>query len=221
MSQRRDHRIILIVLFAIGVAALIGIGAILRFEDWEPRALEMWAQFKTLPPVLFFTVMALVCVFPVPISPFYVAAGPLFGLTNSMIWIAPAIVFNQLLAYQLTAGLLRPFVETLLANRGHQIPSPKTASEERLLTTLIRVTPGIPYSLQNWILGLAGVKRSRYLAISWPIQMFYAGLWVLLGQSAFQGDVGIAFFAIGLIIAIGIIARWAAIRLRAASPSSD
>lgn len=221
MSQRQDHRLILVVLLALGSVALIGIVAILRLDDLQPRALEMWAQFKTLPPALYFAVMALVCVFPIPISPFYIAAGPLFGLTTSMIWVAPAVVLNQLVAYQLTAGLLRPFLQTLLADRGHQIPSPKNAREERLLTTLIRVTPGIPYSLQNWILGLAGVKRSRYLVISWPIQMFYAGVWILLGQSAFDGNVGIALFSIGLIIAVGIVARWTAIRLRATSPSSD
>jgi len=174
---------------------------------------EGWAALQTMPPLVYFVVMALLCILPVPISPFYVAAGPLFGFGQSLLWIGGAVALNQLLAHYLAAGMLRPMLEGFLSERGHAIPKPRNPSEERLLTVLIRITPGPPYALQNWILGLAGIERRRYLIISWPIQMTHATAWVLLGQSVFEGRTGVIFAAIGLIICLGILARWVSVRL--------
>jgi len=214
-STKADHRLSFAILIVLAAAALVGLGAILGVGGLGQHIGEYWAELQTMPPLVYFTTMALVCILPVPISPFYVAAGPLFGFSTALLWIAPSIAVNQLLAHRLTDGVLRPSFEALLSGRGYLIPKPRSKSEQNLLTALIRVTPGVPYAIQNWILGLAGVDHVRYLAISWPIQMLHATAWVLLGQSAFEGRMGIASLAIGLIIAFALVARWAGSRLRA------
>jgi uncharacterized membrane protein YdjX (TVP38/TMEM64 family) len=207
-------------LAAIGLVAFGGIVFAIDRSAFEFYAIggrieQAWMILQTMPPIVFFGAMALLCIFPIPISPFYVAAGPIYGFATAIFWIMPAIAVNQLLAHQLTNGLLRPWLGRLLAKRGYRIPAPRSLREQSLLTALIRVTPGFPYALQNWFLGLAGIEPIRYLVISWPIQMLYAAAWVLLGQSAFEGSFGVATFAVGLIVALGIVARWVGGRLRA------
>jgi uncharacterized membrane protein YdjX (TVP38/TMEM64 family) len=39
---------------------------------------------------------------------------------------------------------------------------------------ILRVTPGVPLCIQNYLLGLAGVKFARYLLLSLPAQAAYA-----------------------------------------------
>jgi uncharacterized membrane protein YdjX (TVP38/TMEM64 family) len=220
-SVSADHRLSFAILIVIGVAALFGLGALLGIGDMGRLIGEYWAVLQTMPPLVYFATMAMICILPVPISPFYVAAGPLFGFSTALLWIAPAIAVNQLLAHHLTDGVLRPSLEALLSGRGYLVPKPRSKSEQNLLTGLIRVTPGVPYAIQNWILGLAGVERARYLAISWPIQMLHATAWVLLGQSAFEGRAGVASLAIGLIVAFALVARWVGARLRASRRGTD
>ncbi len=183
------------------------------FRDLTSLVQEAWADLQTMPAPVYFTVMALACILPVPISPFYVASGPLFGFVTALLWIAPAVAVNQLLTHGLADSVLRPWLERLLARRGYSVPKPRTKREQTLITLLIRISPA-PYSIQNWILGLAGIERLRYLAISWPIQMAYAAGWVLLGQSAFEGRFGIAAGAVALILCLALLARWGRERLQ-------
>lgn len=214
-SPRPSHRLSLAILVLVGLAALLGLGALLDIGGLGAFVEDAWALLQTTPPLAYFTAMTLICILPVPISPFYVAAGPLFGFAAALAWIAPAIAVNQLLAHRLTDGILRPSLEALLAAHGYVIPRPRTTTEQTLMTALIRVTPGVPYAIQNWILGLAGIERARYLMISWPIQMLHATAWVLLGQSAFEGRFGVATLAVFLIVAFALVARWVGARLRA------
>ena len=201
----------------LGSAVLLVAGALLLgvydFQDLSGWVQEAWAFLQRLPAPVYFTVMTLACILPVPISPFYVASGPLFGFATALFWIAPAVAVNQLLTHGLAKSVLRPRLERLLARRGYSIPEPRTKREQTLITLLIRISP-TPFSLQNWILGLAGIERLRYLAISWPIQMAYAAGWVVLGQSAFEGRFGIAAGAVALILCLALLARWGRERLQ-------
>jgi uncharacterized membrane protein YdjX (TVP38/TMEM64 family) len=210
-SQRRALPLL------VGGAVLLAAGAFLLgvddLYDFSASVQEAWADLQKLPAPVYFTVMALACILPLPISPFYVASGPLFGFETALLWIAPAIAANQLLTHGLADSVLRPWIERQLARRGHSVPKPRTKREQTLVTLLIRISP-MPYSFQNWILGLSRIERLRYLAISWPIQMGYAAGWVLLGQSAFEGRFGIATVAVSLILCLALLARWGRGRLQ-------
>ena len=49
----------------------------------------------------------------------------------------------------------------------------QTGLDEIFFITLIRLTPGIPYFLQNWILAVAQLDLVRFLVLSVAIQMIY------------------------------------------------
>lgn len=222
-SRFSSHR----VLFVFGLSAVVasGLGLLLLRQIGVDVALgwvsAAWEYLKSAPPFVFFGAMALLTVFPVPLSPFYIVAGPLFGILPSLLWIPPAIVLNNLIAHTLTTSFLRPWLQAIVTKRGYSIPTFKSKKEQSLFIAMVRITPGIPYFLQSLVLGLAGVDRLRFLVISISVHMIYVVGFVVLGRSAFDGEYGVAVFAIALIVITSIFARFASQRLKQVSDSDE
>jgi uncharacterized membrane protein YdjX (TVP38/TMEM64 family) len=175
--------------------------------------METWARLQKAPPIVFFGAMALLTIFPVPLTPFYIVAGSLFGILPSLLWIPPAIVLNNLIAHTLTTSFLRPWLQTLVARRGQAIPTLRSKRDQSLFIAMVRITPGIPYFLQSLLLGLAGVDRLRFLVISISVHMIYVVGFVVLGRSAFDGEYGVAIIAIALLVVASLCARFVHQRL--------
>jgi uncharacterized membrane protein YdjX (TVP38/TMEM64 family) len=190
-------------------------------ETLETVARATWERIEQAPPWLFFSTMAVVCVLPVPITAFYLSAGPIYGVVPSLLWIVPTLVVNQLLGHLLATGILRPAIERMIESYGYTVPRVIQRSDQILFTAVVRITPGFPYFFQNLILGIAGVERTRYLVISLPSQMIYATGFVVLGRSAFEGNLGIAIGGLSLIVAASISARLIHRRLRARTDLQD
>jgi uncharacterized membrane protein YdjX (TVP38/TMEM64 family) len=178
-----------------------------------------WHWLEAAPPLVFFGSMALLCLLPVPITLFYVSAGPIYGIVPALLWILPAVALNQFLGHRLANGILRPRIERLIESHGYTVPTVHGKTSQSLFTTVIRITPGFPYFLQNLILGIAGVEWTRHLLISLPIQMFYATGFVVLGRSAFEGRIGVAAGALVLLVLVSVVARLVHARLRSQAPS--
>jgi uncharacterized membrane protein YdjX (TVP38/TMEM64 family) len=204
----------------LGVAVVIAgsLGLLVLREIGADTALgwltEGWERLKSAPPIVFFGTMAILTIFPVPLTPFYIVAGPLFGILPSLLWIPPAIVLNNLIAYALTTSFLRPWLQRIVTKRGHSIPTFKSKREQNLFIAMVRITPGFPYFLQSLVLGLAGVDRLRFLVISLPVHMIFVVGFVVLGRSAFDGKYGVAVFAVALIAVASICARFARLRMK-------
>ncbi len=178
-----------------------------------------WNWLEAAPPLVFFGSMSLLCLLPVPITLFYVSAGPIYGIVPALLWILPAVALNQFLGHRLANGILRPRIERLIESHGYTVPTVHGRTAQSLFTTVIRITPGFPYFLQNLILGIAGVEWRRHLLISLPIQMFYATGFVVLGRSAVEGRIGVAAGALALLVAASVVARLVHARLRSRAPS--
>ena len=176
------------------------------------------AALDGAPPLLFFGVMALAILLPIPASLFYVAAGSIYGIPASIAWTVPALVINTLLVHVASTGFLRPGLERLVARRGKEVPRLRSKADQNLFITLVRITPGIPYFLQNLVLALAGVDRVPFVLISVAVQMIYATGFIVLGRSAFEGELGLGAVAVGLLAAVAIVARLVHARLRPAVP---
>jgi uncharacterized membrane protein YdjX (TVP38/TMEM64 family) len=199
-----------VIIGALGLLFLREVGVDV-FLGWVTGA---WERLQSAPPIVFFGTMALLTVFPVPLSPFYIVAGPIFGILPSLLWIPPAIVLNNLLSYTLTTTFLRPWLLRIVTKRGHSIPTFESRKDQNLFIAMVRITPGFPYFLQSLVLGLAGVERLRFLVISLSVHMIYAVGFVVLGRSAFDGEYGVTVIAIALIVVVSICARLAHQRLK-------
>ena len=209
---------VLFVMLGVGAVIACGLGFLLLRQIGVDTALgwvkEIWERLQAAPPIVFFGAMAILTVFPVPLTPFYIVAGPLFGVLTSLLWIPPAIVLNNLIAYTLTTSLLRPWLQKIVAKRGLSIPTFKSRKEQNLFIAMVRITPGFPYFLQSLVLGLAGVERLPFLVISLAVHMIFVVGFLVLGRSAFNGEYGVAVIAIALIVAVSICARFAHQRLK-------
>ena len=215
-ESRFSSRVVFAVV-ALGGLATCAVGLLLLREIGTDAALEWvmaaWTRLQSAPPIVFFGAMALLTVFPVPLTPFYIVAGPLFGILPALLWIPPAIVLNNLISYTLTTSFLRPWLQKLVARRGQTIPTLESKRDQSLFIAMVRITPGVPYFLQSLLLGLAGVDRLRFLVISISVHMIYVVGFVVLGRSAFDGEYGAAVFAIALLVIASLGARFVHRRL--------
>jgi len=97
--------------------------------------------------------------------------------------------------------VLRPLLQALLKRLDYKIPEVQPGDETGLIV-LLRVTPGIPFCVQNYLLGLARAKFVRYLLISFAIQGPLNASFVLFGDALLQGKGKVAFYVVSVIAII-------------------
>ncbi len=174
---------------------------------WARAALE---SVRQAPPLFFFAALVVATFLPVPVALFYLAAGVAYGIAPALAWIAGSLVVSNVLIHTASRTFLRPTLEALVARRGFRIPRFDSGLDEALFITLIRLTPGIPYFLQNLILAVAQLDLLRFVVLSVGIQMIYVTGFVVLGRSALDGQLGWAIGGLAVLVAVGAGARvWA------------
>ena len=97
-----------------------------------------------------------------------------------------AIATNVALSYFLARWALRPVLAGLLNRLGYTIPR-VNADDFTHLTVLVRVTPGVPFPVQNYLLGLAAAPFWRYLALSCMTAFPLNAAIIVLGDALLQG----------------------------------
>lgn len=169
------------------------------------------AAMENAHPALLFLALALLPLVGVPASPFIIASGVRLGTGAGVALVMAALLCDFSLGYWLARRWMRAPLTRWMAGRGHVVPVLAPADEAQFIL-LFRITPGIPLSVQNYVLGLAGVDFTRYLLISLPVQAVYALAFVWFGNSladnaAWKLVLGAALLvAIGL--AVGLLRRW-------------
>jgi len=180
-------------------------------QEWH-RQLE--AALNSAHPALVVAAMVLLPLGPFPASVLFVLAGNRFGAIPGFLLAVGALAANMSLGYWLARRGLRGPLERWLASRGKSVPTFDPADELRFLL-LFRITPGMPLFIQNYVLGLAGVRFSRYLPVSLAAQAPYVLAFTWFGQSLTQksgwkvvlGIAGIAAAILAVSLLRKILAR--------------
>lgn len=198
----------------VATIALVVLVVVLQLVGWRAAVDEARrligigaATITSAGPAVFFAAMALLPGVGVPMAPFALAAGPLFGerLGFPLIILLGivALTFNLTVTYWLARRWLRPWLTRLLERFGYRIPQVDREDITDLIV-LLRVTPGFPFFVQNYLLGLADAPFVRYLAIScaiqWPINCGF----MLFGDALSQGRGKVVITAILLIAALSV-----------------
>lgn len=161
-----------------------------------------FAAFGAAGPAAFFGAMAVLPLFGFPISPFSLAAGPLFGASLGtpvvLLCGVTAIAANLTLSYWLARRALRPLLARLVARLGYRLPA-ASGEDATGLIVLVRVTPGPPFFVQNYLLGLADVPFGPYLGWSVLVQGAFGTGVMLFGDALAQGRGRTALLALGLL----------------------
>jgi uncharacterized membrane protein YdjX (TVP38/TMEM64 family) len=140
-------------------------------------------------------------------SPFALAAGPLFAERMGFVTVAlcgiAAITFNLTVTYWLARRWLRPWLTRFLTRNGYALPVVESGDVTDLIV-LLRVTPGLPFLVQNYLLGLAEVPFGRYLAISCAVQWTFNIAFMFFGDALNQGRGKMVLLAIMALAALTV-----------------
>ena len=122
-----------------------------------------------LGPGIFFAALAILPSVGAPTLAFTLIAGSAFGermgMTGVVLAGMAATAANLALSYWLARWILRRWVALLLERLGYRMPQVERADSTDLIV-ILRVTPGIPFVVQNYLLGLADAPPARYFLIS-------------------------------------------------------
>jgi uncharacterized membrane protein YdjX (TVP38/TMEM64 family) len=203
-----SKRGLLIKACALGAVALVAGVLVLRGVDLKGLVVQGMAMIGDAGPWVFFSAMAVLPAVGFPLLAFALPAGPAFsgqlGLGGVLAAYGAAIAVNLALTYWLACHALRPLIERLVARTGHQIP--QVAKDEHVeVTLLVRITPGPPFFLQSYLLGLGRVAFPIYMGVSWAVAMAYGVGFVVFGDAIVHGKASMAIMGVSLLVAAAII----------------
>lgn len=201
-ARHKRRRRVALCVGALGLLVVAAVAAMQPPETWT-RLKEFigigMAWVRGLGAGWFFTAFALLSAVGVPVSVFSFSAGPLFGpvlgLPTVLALAGASLAVSMTISYVLARYGLRPWVTRLLGYLGYQVPV-VPVEKRRMLTVLVRITPGPPYVFQSFLLGLAEVPFFTYLWISWLISTANISLVIVAGDALAQGKGKVAFLAV-------------------------
>ncbi|MDP1580007.1 MAG: VTT domain-containing protein [Candidatus Didemnitutus sp.] len=177
---------------------LLVAGVVVRGWDWRGMIDSGLEHLRAAGPVTFFGAMAILPAAGFPMAAFLFVAvplfGPVFGTTTTVLLALGAATVNFCLAYAMARRGLRPLLKALLERLGYRVPLVEDGDATDLVI-LLRVTPGVPYVVQNYLAGLAEVPFGRYVLVSvvigWPLIAVY----LLFGDAILHGKGQLAWLA--------------------------
>jgi uncharacterized membrane protein YdjX (TVP38/TMEM64 family) len=144
-----------------------------------------------------------------PVSPVLVLFGivlaPLYGMPTTLALAVAAHSLCSIWTYALAAGPLRGLLTNYVL-RHRELPNMSDGNALRL-GLILRLTPGIPYALQNIVLGILGMRFRHYLLVSIPTTSIWTVGFVMTGGAIFKGHLGWAITGIFILIALVLVTR--------------
>jgi uncharacterized membrane protein YdjX (TVP38/TMEM64 family) len=187
----------ILAVLAIGVAVLVLKG--LDYRVLVQRALEV---IRSTGPVTFLIATAFLPAFGAPLSVFTLTAGELFAPQMTMLGVIAAmmlaIAVNLAFTYYLARYALRPILSKVIKRYGYSVPSVTRENALSIALTL-RLTPGPPFALQSYMLGVAEVPFRLYMIVSWLCILPWAVGAIVVGKGIFNGNFLLISYGIGVI----------------------
>ena len=150
---------------------------------------------------------------PVPTSALLLTAGAVWRdrpLVACLLCIL-AMLLNMIWTYWVAAGPGRRLVEKILASTSVRIPALPRGDHLRIIL-ILRLTPGMPLFLQNYVLGFLHVPFRLYLPLSIVCSGIMASGIVLSGAGLADGRmlpmlVGISLIVLAVVLT-HLVRRW-------------
>jgi uncharacterized membrane protein YdjX (TVP38/TMEM64 family) len=204
------------VLVVMSAAAL----ALIVWSAWDGDWIGKWKQ--TASPLPFFSGMAIVTAFGVPITPLFVLAGATFGRRVGLIGSGLALAANLAVCYWIARSGLRRWLVRLMRRYDYELPDFEKKKKGALrFTLMVKVAPGIPQFVKNYGLGVAGVPFPLYFVSSFLITGAYGAALIVLGESLFRHE-GARSIVIGAAVVMLVLAiAWWAMRSRRLSANQE
>ncbi len=186
---------------ALAVAAALALLAAAWFA-WDREAVIAWKESAS--PPLFFAAMSVLPLIGLPLTPFYIVAGATFGVWVGLLGSMIALGVNVSLCYLVAKNIPRAWLHNVLERFGTELPTFEQTSGAVRFSMLVKLTPGVPMLLKNYLLGLSGVPFKVYLITSLVTSALYAVPLMVLGNSLFDHDWSESWFAVLLGVGAGV-----------------
>ena len=189
--------VLVLAVLVVGALALRGVPV----RDGIDQGMTM---VRSAGPWVFFFAMAVLPLFGAPLLAFTIPAGEAFAgqmtLGGVIAAALAAIALNLALTYWLAHRAVRPLLERLTERFGYTVPR-VTPGNALTVALLVRLTPGPPFFLQSYLLGLAAIPFRLYMFVSWFCVLPWAVGAVVLGRGVLNGNFKMAVMGVGVIIA--------------------
>ena len=163
------------------------------------------ALIRSASPLVFFTCMALLPAVGAPVLPFILAVGPLWGeklgMGNVVLCSLLALIVNFTLTYCLARWAFRPLLLRLVTRMGYKLPRAEKGDAIGLIV-IMRMTTGIPYCVQNYLLGLAEVPFGKYFLWTALLSLPQSAAIVVFGDALMHGKGKTVVMVAGLLVAL-------------------
>lgn len=205
LRDRRFHR-----LAGIGLLGAVAVGLAAWKMGVDGAMLKSWwklaESFLMERPWWLFAGLVILPGLPVPTSALLFLAGtvwrdrPVVACGVCMV----AIALNMTWTYWAAAKPGRGLVEKFLAAGSFRVPDLPRDNHLRL-TLLLRLTPGVPFFFQNYLLGFMRVPFGMYLPVSIGCNALISIGIVLSGAGVADGNLkplitGVALIVVGVIV---------------------
>lgn len=155
--------------------------AVRKLEEWS-AGLGIWG------PLVFGLLYVAAVLALLPGSALTLAAGALFGLLGGTIVASLASTTGAALAFLIGRYLARQHIEALLPRYPAFHAMDRAIGESGWkIVALLRLSPAVPFNLQNYLYGLTGIRFWPYLLTSWLAMLPTTFLYVYLGDLGREG----------------------------------
>lgn len=201
----RPNRALPLKLAGVGVVLLVAAVLVVRGLDLQALLAQGLELIRGAGPLAFFTAMAVLPAAGVPFLAFLLTVvslfAPRFGTPVTVALALLAMTANIVFTYVLARWALRPVLLRLVRQLGYQVPEVAAADATDLIV-ILRVTPGIPFCVQHYLLGLANVPFGKYLLVSCLISWPLGTAFMLFGDALLHGKGKVALVSLSLILAL-------------------
>jgi uncharacterized membrane protein YdjX (TVP38/TMEM64 family) len=175
-------------------AVLAGLLALSRFVDIGGAISTIldWIESQgAMGAVLFILLYIVACVFVIPGSAITLAGGATYGFAKGFLLVSAGSTLGATLAFIIGRYLARDFVASKVAeNKKFKAMDDAVAQQGWKIVFLTRLTPIMPFSLQNYGYGLTKVPLLQYMLASWIGMMPGTVLYVYIGTVGGQAAEG-------------------------------
>ncbi len=158
-------------------------------------------------PWMLFFAIAILPGLGFPVSLLFTAAGVVWGtnLTSCSI-VVGALAVNLTWTYYVMQSSLGKWIRSKIPAKWLRFLETDRGGAMRVLLAM-RIAPGMPLFIQNYLLGLLHIPFAIYL----PVSLFFNSLWacafMMSGGAVFRGEIGYAIAAASLFIMLIILTK--------------
>lgn len=170
---------------ALAVVAILLLMRALPLGVWQQWLQDWVGSLGAIGPVVFGLIYIVATVCLVPGSLLTLAGGAVFGLGVGFVTVSISSVIGAGLAFLIARYLARSKVERLAAANPKFKAIDQAISEGGWkIVALLRLSPAIPFNLQNYLYGLTDIRFWPYFITSWIAMIPGVFMYVYLGRIA-------------------------------------